>query len=357
MRHTRCQLPRIRWSPLAPLALATALGCSAGETPTESSGPPDLSRSTAAAYTFVDLGALGACCSGAADVNDHDQVVGFSEVPFRDDGGPGEDRGTHAFLWENGVLRDLDVGDFSGAAAINNSGTIVFSIGRFDEGAAFLWNDGVVTQLQGLSTHDAAADINARGQVTGSSATHNFVAQYAVRWDKSGALTTLGTFGTGSGGDGGRAINAGGQVAGVSGAHAALWSRGGITDLGTLGGQFSFANGINARGTVVGCSGLSGVFWFHGFVWDRSGMRDLGTLGGQASCANDIDDAGRIVGEAETASGGTHAVIWDHGVVTDLGVLAGGFGSGAVAINSKGTVVGYYYWSTSETHAAMWIRR
>ncbi len=359
MRNTRRQLPRIRRFPLVPLALATILGCSAGETPTESSGPPDLSRSKVGAYTFVDLGTLDACCSRATDVNDRGQVVGWSEVPPRDDGGPGEDRGTHPFLWENGVLRDLNVGDFSAASAISNSGIVVFSSGRFDFGSAFLWDNGVITQLEGLGgSFDNAADISPSGQVVGLSATPRFEATHAVVWNKSGAVTDLGTLGTGPVRDGGSAINAAGQVAGSSNGHAALWSHGSITDLGTLGGAFSFANGINARGTVVGCSALGGgAFGFHGFVWDDGEMRDLGTLGGQQSCANDIDAAGRIVGEADTPSGVAHAVIWDHGVITDLGVLAGEGGSRAVAINAKGTVVGSFDRFEGGTHAAMWTRR
>src|SRR5687767_3227617 len=50
-------------------------------------------------------------------------------------------------------------------------------------------------------------------------------------------------------------------------------------DLGTLGGSFSEARGINPRGQVVGLSTTAGG-QTRAFLWDRGTMTDLGTLGG-----------------------------------------------------------------------------
>src|SRR5262249_11668421 len=72
-------------------------------------------------------------------------------------------------------------------------------------------------------------------------------------------------------------------------------------------------------------------------------MVDLGTLGGNYSCAKGVNDAGTIVGEAETVIGGTtmlHAFRYRDGIMTDLGTL-GGVTSSASAINSAGLIVGY----------------
>jgi probable HAF family extracellular repeat protein len=350
--------------PLLAVALGAALACSDDQSPTQpSAAAPELSRSANAAYTLVDLGTLDdACCSRAAAINDRGQVVGTSDVPFADDGGPGEDRGTHPFLWQDGVMTDLGL-DFSGASDISNDGTVLVNSGRFDFGVAFLWKDGVLTQLKGLSdVLDAASALSPNGQVAGFSVPdHQFSTIDAVVWDKSGAITNLGIL-AGTARSSARDINAKGQVVGDFDSRAALWSGGHFTDLGTLGGQFSIANGINAKGTIVGCSEFTGGGFgsYHAFVWNDGVMSELlPTLSGGHSCANDIDNAGRVVGWADLASGVFHAVIWDHGVITDLGLLAGAGSSQAIAINAKGTVVGQFQPDPLELvdHAAMWIRK
>jgi probable HAF family extracellular repeat protein len=365
VQNSPCRILGTQRPPLIAIVLSL-MACTANDSPTASSADaPALARSAVAAYSFVDLGTLDGCCSRATGINAKGQVVGTSEVPPRDDGGPGEDRGTHAFLWEDGVMTDLNVGDFAGASGINNSGTVVVGVGRFDEFAAFLWRNGVTTRLKGLGV-DAASAINSSGQVVGSS-TPGFGSQsfHAVIWDKSGAVTDLGTLGGSFPMSEGYGINDAGQAVGLTTTpsapnHAFLWSNGVMTDLGTLGGDVSFARGINSKGTVVGCSALGGgVPGTHAFSWNDGQMTDLGTLGGQDSCATGVDDAGRVVGLAAVSTGIGHAVIWEHGVITDLGVLAGEGGSSATAINAKGTVVGFFQPlpEAGAVHAAMWIRK
>ena len=77
------------------------------------------------------------------------------------------------------------------------------------------------------------------------------------------------------------AVNASGQVAGFrqfqrQTVHAALYSGGQLTDLGTLGGDFSEAVAINASGQTVGDSGLSNGLT-HATLWSNGQIIDLGT--------------------------------------------------------------------------------
>ncbi len=66
---------------------------------------------------------------------------------------------------------------------------------------------------------------------------------------------------------------------------------------------------------------------------------DLGTLGGNCSYANGINDKGQVVGKSYTSSGKSHAFLYTNGSMTDLGTL-GGKSSYANGINNKGQVVG-----------------
>src|SRR6266704_1585333 len=69
-----------------------------------------------------------------------------------------------------------------------------------------------------------------------------------------------------------------------------------ITDIGTLGGTFTQAFRINAKGQVIGESSTSSGE-IHAFLWTReSGMIDLGTLaGGTVSFAWGINNQGIVV--------------------------------------------------------------
>jgi probable HAF family extracellular repeat protein len=67
---------------------------------------------------------------------------------------------------------------------------------------------------------------------------------------------------------------------------------------------------------------------------------DLGTLGGETSEANAINATGQVAGTADTGTVGVRrAFLWESGVIFNLGVIDGG-NSAAFAINDAGIVVG-----------------
>jgi len=70
-----------------------------------------------------------------------------------------------------------------------------------------------------------------------------------------------------------------------------------VTDLGTLGGTFSLAGGINNRGDIEGFSTLPGDTAVHAFLWQNGTMTDLGTLGGPNSAASwRLNERGEVAG-------------------------------------------------------------
>jgi probable HAF family extracellular repeat protein len=118
-----------------------------------------------------NLGSFGGTCTFAYGLNNHAQVVGWSNLPG--------DQNSRAFLWEDGVLQDLG-GSLGGIAtfafALNEAGQAVGGGYLGGDSAAYfhaaLWTQvGQITDLGTLGSDPCsnATDINAIGQVVGSS--------------------------------------------------------------------------------------------------------------------------------------------------------------------------------------------
>jgi probable HAF family extracellular repeat protein len=151
----------------------------------------------------------------------------------------------------------------------------------------------------------------------------------------------------------GLAINATGAVAGVSylssvdphdGVHAFRYDGIRIFDVGALPPlNLSWGYGINDHGKIVGGSfvDLGGDSEAHAFLAESGGaLVDLGTLGGDFSFAYDINNVMLITGEASNQAGDTHAFVWSPGNMRDIGTLAGGNRSVGRSINERGQVAG-----------------
>ena len=124
-------------------------------------------------------------------------------------------------------------------------------------------------------------------------------------------------------------------------AHAFRWVKGAMEDLGTLGGNNSTAFGVNQAGLVAGLADVTGGATSHAVVWHGNAMTDLGTLIGSAgfSYAQLVNDHHQVVGGSSLMDGSQHAVLWDRGLITDLGTM-GGPNSFANGINERGQIVG-----------------
>jgi probable HAF family extracellular repeat protein len=249
-------------------------------------------------YKVLDLGSLGGTYSQAFYVNRKGVASGEASLP----------KGNwHAILWRGRFKRDL--------------GT-----------------------LGGLNS-SAFGSPNAIGQVVGEAETshsdpngEDFCGFYASGAPLSGT-TCLGFF----------------------------WQRGSMTPLSTLGGYNSAASAINNQGEVAGNAetattdstcppydpalGQYQVLQDKPVVWENGHIKALPTYGGDPDgFAIAINDHGQVAGASGVCStfnvinglylSPVHALLWDHGKVTNLGSLGGAFGNQAHQMNNWGQVVG-----------------
>ena len=129
-----------------------------------------------------------------------------------------------------------------------------------------------------------------------------------------------------------------------------------VVDLGTLGGTGSVAEGISDSGSVVGSANLAGDQSEHAVLWQDGIIKDLGTLGGPNSSEQwpVNDNRGLIAAVGETpnedplgenfcgfSTGLTcRGFLWRDGQKTPLATLGGNNGQ-ALGVNDLGQVVGY----------------
>jgi probable HAF family extracellular repeat protein len=363
-------------------------------------------------YKLVDLGTLGGPISygqlnaaGDSLLNDNGTVAAHADLAVPD---PNASFGcydpdcfqAHAFQWKNGVITDLGAlpeDNNSAAGSINSRGwatgqsqsSTIDPVLGFPEFRAVLWKHGQIIDLGTLDsgTESLGIWVNDAGQVIGFSTintepdplgfifqTHTFI------WE-NGKKLDIGTLGGSDAIPGASCSNppegmVWGQSTtsttpnpdtGLPTADPFLWDHGKMTDLGTLGGTYGFAECANHRRQVIGMSSLganpaacnptAGPVGpgCHAFFWEKGIMTDLGTLGGDNSEAIQLNEAGVIAGSADLQTPGIHdAVRWKDGQILDLGTVGSDACSRGYAINARGQIVGGSSDCRAFLHAFVW---
>jgi probable HAF family extracellular repeat protein len=330
--------------------------------------PLESRRLLASSYTLVDLGSLGGGQSQAIDLNDNNQVVGFSldaagaprAFLFADANGDG--------IADPGEMVNLGAlpGDTASYAyGVSNAGQVVGTSravplpGDGNERAVRFNPGGAPTDLglgQGSNAYSSnATGVNDAGQIVGGALSGPAYRPFLR--SASGALTTFTLAAPYNVSGEAHAVNSAGDVVGYSGGFAGdsgfIRTAGGtITPVGFPSPSlpYNYAWDVSDSGVVSG-EGFNSAGDYHAFRYAAGSgeVVDLGTLPGFGSSEGyGVNDNGDVVGRAEpldTVGGPTHAFIYQGGAMRDLnGIIAPDSGwvlTEAHAINGQGAVAGF----------------
>jgi probable HAF family extracellular repeat protein len=259
-------------------------------------------------------------------------------------------------------LGTLGTGTVSVASGLSSNGDI--AVGQSTTSGAvgtraFIWRNGVMTQLIGLDSTavSAANSISADGTiVVGATVVSGIFRAWRLQ---NGLYTSLGNLGHATQYSRAFDVSADGNtVIGESRrADAAFrgfyWNNGTMTDIGTLASPYtsSFANGIDSTGTYIVGYAYGGLQPTQGFIWSYfGGMVGIGFPypSFSLSRANAVSSNRIVVGIAAfSASELGSAFAYQNGVFTNLGKFAGYDFSTATDISADGSVIVGYCYTTS----------
>lgn len=126
--------------------------------------------------------------------------------------------------------------------------------------------------------------------------------------------------------------------------RAFLWDpKTGVQDLGP-----GIAKSINDRGEVIIKNGSTAYHWYKGTTTEMTSLGSHGEI-------YKINNRGQVVGDYEGDDYVMKGFIWQNGITTHIGSLAGPAGeSNAISINDSGTVVGWSSSSDKLIHMIYW---
>ena len=265
-------------------------------------------------YTFIDLNQVGQFRSTALSINNLGQVALIQTIrtPVSKSRSSTYNLERIPAVWENYTTHLIPgyeaIAGYSDIRTINELGQVLF---RFSTNTGTsrvgVWskNDNSVTYFGGLSV--SAWDMNNSGQIVGTSGL------YQVTWiDASRAPTPI--------------------------SHTMDFS----------------LNSINNIGQMAGGAFFNGSTHVHALVKDDDTFLDLGTLGGNSSYAYDISDTGYVIGRSQIGSGSWRTFLSKDGEMNQLHYLPGSSGNLTVlSVNDLGQSVGSVLVS-GERHAILW---
>lgn len=206
-------------------------------------------------------------------------------------------------------------------------------------------------------TYYHGTGISADGSVIVGYKEFFYLQKAALRWDSRDGVRDIGKLG-GSGAkavavsDDGSVVVGNSRYQTSSREHAFRWSSGeGMIDIGTLGGDASYAYAVSADGSVIVGDARIPTGARRAFRWVRGAsdgvvgnpqMTDLGSLGGSFSYAMDVSADGAVVvgGSYTKYDNYEHAFLWtDNKGMEDLGTFFGGCQSVATRVSGDGLVV------------------
>jgi len=299
-------------------------------------------------YTITDLGLPGANASFATGINAAGQVSGYSATGTNT---------SRAWRYTPGT-GVVDLGSFGGAEnramSINDAGQVTgYSMDTNGAAHGFLFSGGALGDIGGFGS---GADvfpqhINNAGKVVGFSFVTNDDRPFSYtapnNFSNLGTIpnalppATAAAYGVN---DAGRIVGIGTGAGGFNRAFRST-TNGVLEELGTLGGDESWAYAINNSNQIAGSASFVSTDT-HAFLYsDDTGMSDLGTLGGYTSVAFALDNAGNAVGTAENANRDLRAFAWSASTgMRDLNqsipVNSGWVLTEAHGVNAAGQIAG-----------------
>jgi len=307
-------------------------------------------------YRVIELGTLGGTYSQTFYVSSEGVASGEASLA---------NGNWHAILYQGPFKRDLGtlgglnssafgspnaIGQVVGAAETSHTDPNGEDFcGFYASGApwsgttcrGFLWQDGSMTPLSTLGGYNSAASaINSQGEVAGNAETATTDSTCPPYDPTQGQYQVLQD-------------------------KPVVWENGHIKELPTYGGDpDGFAIAINNHGQVAGASGVCSTFNLinglylspvHALLWDHGKVTNLGSLGGNfGNQAHNMNDRGQVVGVSDLAGDAVfHGFVWSRSTgMQDVPPLQGDTYSVALAINDRGEVGGVSIDSTFSTLTA-----